>query len=240
MSHQDHLAALRSAAQDRIAKRLFADAADTDSELRALGAEIAQRCGATPVFGPVKGRERSEAKVAGKYEGDWFGLTDVARMTIVAHSSAQLKTVQSAIRMRCVASQGLSLMQDVEVRPQASPCGYSGVKFVIRMSNGQPGEIQANGIGVMYGQLSEATFRDTVAAGPFLKVKNAYRIDGGLGHGLSEIYRKAPASEEGKRAAHLSRAYFDYLRGTPNATTLRTLKPDLATFAGAHPSVFRH
>ena len=239
MSHQDHLAALRSAAQGRIAKRLFADAPNTDAELRALGTEIAQRCGAIPVFGPIKGRERSVVKVAGKFGGDWFGLTDVARMTIVANSSAQLKAVQSAIRTRCVASQGLSVMQDVEVHPQASPCGYSGVKFVIRMSNGQPGEIQANGIGVMYGQLSETVFRETIGGEAFTKAKGAYRIDGGLGHGLYEIYRKAPSSDAGKRAAHLSRAYFDYLRGTSNAMTLRTLKPDLAAFAEAHPAVFR-
>jgi hypothetical protein len=240
MMTTDLLSQIRTKAQDRIARHLFADATGTDAELRALGADIAAQCGAVPLFGPIKQQGRAIEKVRGDYGGDWYELKDAVRMTIVAPTAVQLKKVEALIRSRCAARNGMGIMKFVETTAQDSACGYSGLNFVIRMSNGRPAEIQANIPEVMYGQMSEKLFRDTLGHAKFSQIKGRYWIDGGMGHGLYEIYRVAPASVKGKKAALVSKLYFNYLRGFPNRAVYNELAAEIGAIVKANPSIFHH
>lgn len=236
----EFLSQLRNKAQQGIARRLFADANETDAELRALGTEIASKCGATPIFGPVKEQGRAEQKVQGDYGGDWYDLKDAVRMTIVAPNPISLKQVQGMIRAQCVARNGFSLLKDIEVFAHTSACGYSGLNFVISMSNHRPAEIQANIPEVMYGQMSEKLFRETIGPVKLNEIKGRYRIDGGLGHGLYEIFRVAPTGVKARQAALLSKSYFNYLRGFPNLAVYQTLQRELSAFVKSNANVFHH
>ena len=236
--NKNFLSQLREKAHEGIAKRIFADADNTDAELRKLADMIATKCEAVPVYGPIKQQARAAEKVANDYGGDWYGLKDVVRMTIVAPTLSSLRQVQSLIREECVARNGLSLLKDVEVFANSSPCGYSGMNFVISMSNGRPAEIQANIPEVMYGQLNEKNFRGTVGEEKFNEIKGRYRVEGGLGHGLYEIYRVSPGSVKAKHAALISKQYFDYLRGFPTWTATEELQRELAAIIKANPTIF--
>ncbi len=236
----DLMTELRTKAQDGIANRLFADAAATDASLRSLGSEIAKSCGATPLFGPIKDRGRANEKVQGECGGDWFDLRDAVRMTIIAPDLVALNRVQAEIRRRCRASNGLGILRDVETFGHSSPCGYSGLNFAIAMPNGRPAEIQANIPSVMFGQLSESLFGKLLGGASLAQLKSRFLVDGGLGHGLYEIYRVAPNTVKARQAALLSKSYFNYLRGVPNATLAKTLKLELTAFANANPMIFHH
>jgi hypothetical protein len=72
------------------------------------------------------------------------------------------------------------------------------------------------------------------------EIKGRYRIDGGLGHGLYEIYRVAPASVKARQAALISKSYFNYLRGFPNPMVYQELQRELSAFVKANASVFHH
>jgi len=236
----DFLSEVRAKAQEGIARRLFAEAGESDRQLRELGSAIAEKCGCKAIFGPLKGLERSQGKVQADYGGDWYDLKDVVRMTIVAPNTPNLKAVQTEVRKRCVASEGLGLMKDIELLPAASPCGYSGLNFVVRLKNGRPAEIQANTAQVMYGQMKEDLFRQSIGLNEYSQVKGKYAIDGGLGHIFYELYRVSAASDNGKRAAELSRNYFDYLRGFPNYQVAQEMQKQIGAFKAANMHAFQH
>lgn len=232
----DHLANIRNRAQEGIARRLFADANASDAELRALGTDIATACGGIAVFGAIKEKGRAAFKVGSDYGGDWYQLKDAVRMIIVAPDAGGLKQVQAAIRTRCVPSNKLGIIKDQEALPHTSPCGFSGVNFVITLSNGRPAEIQANIAEVMFGQMSAELFRETLGETRYQELRGRFRIPGGMGHGLYEIYRVAPTSENARKAAALSREYFNYLRG--KLTDVNALQAKLTEVARANPRVF--
>ncbi|MEZ5402630.1 MAG: hypothetical protein R2729_23340 [Bryobacteraceae bacterium] len=117
------------------------DADSTDSELRALGSEIARKCGADAIFGPTKRKDRAEQKVNADFGGDWYALNDAVRMTLVAPDAVILEALQAEVRRRCVASNGLGLARDSENLPQNSPCSFSGLYFVVTLSNRRNAEI---------------------------------------------------------------------------------------------------
>ena len=68
------LSQIRAKAQERIGKRLYNDAAESDTQLRDIGEQIKVKCGCKVAFGPIKGQDRARQKVADDYKGDWFEL----------------------------------------------------------------------------------------------------------------------------------------------------------------------
>jgi hypothetical protein len=229
---------LRAKAQDGIANRMFAEADDTNQLLRTLGKEIADKCGCVPVFAQNKKREgRATEKVAGEYGGDWYELKDVVRMTIVAPNMAQLRVLQREIRTRCVISKGLGLIKDVETHGGIDACGYSGLNFVVRLSNGRPGEIQANIPEVIYAKMKGSSFRRDLGWGLWIRIKFRYMLEGGLGHKLYDIYRKAPTTPAGQAAARISKMYYAYFRGFPNFSLRTQIVQELEAFRKTQPTL---
>jgi hypothetical protein len=235
------LAEIRAKGQEGIARRMFNAAGETDDQLRALGTRIAQATGAKAVFGPLKGRERAGQKVQDDYGGDWLELKDVARMTIVASSPQQLDLVRSTVVSTCIPSNGLGLIKNAETRPEDDPCGYSGMNFVVVLSNRRTGEIQANVAEVIYGKSSEQKFISGVGVAKYAEIKNRYKIRGGLGHTLYEIYRVAPQTTKAQQAASLSRSYYAYLRGRfPTPEGYFALQGAIEAFERQYPGALRH
>jgi hypothetical protein len=242
----DVFADLRQKAQERIKGQLFQDAekkGGTNDLLVALGEDIAQRCGSVLCKGPIKTVESADRKLKKDYresvpEGDWYEMKDLVRITIIAPNPGRLKQVAATIRSRCVASNGMGIVKDSEAFAMTDTCGYSGLNFVVRLTNGRPGEIQANVPEVMYGKMTTLRFLDVLGIKRYYEIRGRFRIDGGLGHGLYEIWRKAPASFNGRKAALTSRLYYNYLRGAPIDRLRQELKRELDPLVKAQPTVF--
>lgn len=82
-------AQIRDKAQERIGKRLYEDAKNSNDELITLGNEIKDFLGCDIAYGPLKAKERALQKVTSDYKGDWFELKDVVRLTIIAKSAGR-------------------------------------------------------------------------------------------------------------------------------------------------------
>jgi hypothetical protein len=120
------------------------------------------------------------------------------------------------------------------------PCGYSGLNFVVRLANERPGEIQVNIPEMIYGKEKEKVAREAVGDALYIGIRNKFRIEGGLGHSLYEIYRVAPAGYIGRLAAQISRSYYAYLRGYPDMRQLSRLKEAVDEIKRKEPSKFLH
>jgi hypothetical protein len=245
---KDVFAELREKAQKRVKDQLYADAGavgGTTDLLRALGDDIAQQCGCTAIYCGAKSDARATEKVQRDYrkyvpEGDWYEMKDVVRMTIVARFPNQLKDVRKMIEKRCVAANSMGIIKAEERFAQTDPCGYSDLNFVVRLTNGRPAEIQANVPEVMYGKMSAKDFQDVLGTAKFNELKGRYRIEGGLGHGLYEIWQKGQASPKGTRAAMISKQYYKYLRGHYHPQVCQELTRELNGIVKANPGIFNH
>lgn len=232
-------------AQDGIRNRLFKEAQQSDELLRSLGAKIANEFGCAIAYGPIKGLDRASQKVNAPtekegYGGDWYQLKDVVRLTIVAPRLPQVKQVGDRVRATCVLGSGMKILKDVETFPSIDPCGYSDLKFVIRLPNERPAEIQVNIPTMIYGKEDEKVSKVVLGAPTFNRLKCMFGVDGGYGHKLYEIYRSAPATNKGKFAAGVSFDYYGYLRGGfHNQTLVQQLKKDLAAVFSMGPPPLR-
>lgn len=238
--NESFLAQIRAKAQQGIANRLFLAATETDSLLRAFGAEIEAKTGATPIYGPLKGREgRATEKVRDDYGGDWYELKDVVRMTFVAPAPYKLLKVRNEIRSGAVARNGLSLVKDVETFANVDTCGYSGLNFVLRLKNGRPAEIQANVPEIMYAKMSQKDFTAYLGAEYYTHLRAKFlELEGGHGHALYELYRVNPAAVAARRAALVSKAYYAYFRSFPNKEKRDYLQFEINGFKKTYPHLF--
>ncbi len=236
---QDFLSQIRAQAQQRIARRMYGQADESERLLQQLGTDIATACGCTAVFGAQKNLGRAQQKVMGEKGGDWYELYDVVRMTILAPNISTLRQVQTMIRTQCTARNGLGIIRDFEQVASQSACGYSGLNFVVRLQNGEAGEIQANLPNVLYGQFKESLFQQVFGVSLFMRIKSSYQVEGGVGHPFYEIYRTGRGTMQGKQAADLSTRYFNYLRGMPNLNVGKALQQEIDTFKQSNRSAFR-
>jgi hypothetical protein len=242
----DVFADLRQKAQDRIKNQLFDDAkkeGGTNDLLVALGDEIAKACECTVSYGPIKTVESAERKLKKDYkeyvpEGDWYEMKDLVRLTIIAPNPGRLEQVGAMIRSRCVAANRMGIVKDQQTFGHTDPCGYSGMNFVVRLTNGRTGEIQANIPEVMYGKMTTLRFLNVLGVAKYFELKSRFQIDGGMGHGLYEIWRRAAASVNGRRAGIISKLYYNYLRGSPNARVRQELKRELVPILRANWVLF--
>ncbi len=234
------LSQLRDKAQQRIKANMFGQLEESDRQLRAIGEEITKKLGCRAIYGKIKSEERMLQKVQGDYKGDWYELKDAVRMTIVAPNQNKLNLVYNEVGRQCRGHRGLGLIKhEMQTREQTA-CGYSGMNSVVRFTNGQPGEIQANVPEMMYGQMSREVFCATIGTHEFWRIKSRFIIEGGLGHVFYEVYRVAPTTENGKWAKRVSILYFDYLRGLPNYQRQRELEIELNAFKKANLHAFMH
>jgi hypothetical protein len=86
--------------------------------------------------------------------------------------------------------------------------------------------------------MTETQFCETVGRTKFFEIKSRYRIEGGRGHGLYEIYRVARETVEGKHAALISKHYFNYLRGFPDEKVYKLLEREINAIVKANPMIF--
>jgi hypothetical protein len=244
---EDVFADLRQNAQDRIKNQLFTDAqkeGGTNDLLMAFAEEIANECGSELAKGPIKTLKSAERKLKDDYtskllpEGDWYEMKDLCRCTIIAPNPVRLKKVGQMIRKRCMASNRMGIIKDAEAIAHIDPCGYSGLNFVVRLTNGRPGEIQANIPEVMYGKMTTLRFLNVLGVKRYYELRGRFRIDGGMGHGLYEIWRKKQAGLNGRRAALISKLYYNYLRGFPHEKVRQELKRELNSIVKANRDFF--
>ncbi len=236
---------VREVAQRRIRDQLLGEAGTTNNLLRTLGMEIAKQCGCTTNFGPIKSEARANEKVYAPtaldgYGGDWYGLKDLVRMTIIAPTLGQVEEVGRVIRDRCAARNRMGIAKDIVVNANADACGYSGLNFVIRLINGRFGEIQVNIPAMIYAKEAEDLSGKLLGKSQFSHIKGWSGVKGGYGHKLYEIYRVAKATDKGRMAAWVSKAYYAYLRlGIPNLSLALALEEDIKAVFSMGPPPLR-
>jgi len=221
-----------------IADRMYKAADDTDEELHDLVGEILSspelvHAGCKTAYAPLKARDTAQDKVTRDYAGDWYDLKDVVRMTIVTPSDRIMKVVQAKVRGLFglgVGRPGLNLIKDIEVIAASDPCGYSGVNFVVRLSNHRPAEIQVNTPVMIYGKEKEKNSKTILGWKQFFEIKCRFMIEGGFGHTLYEMYRDDKAGSRGQMAAYLSSRYYNLLRGGFNFQLARELEGDIKAY----------
>lgn len=108
--------------------------------LNRIGAEISEATGATYAPPPkkaatqqIKGRARVEEKVHGKYEGDYWKITDIVRTTFI------LDTVRQGEEVLTRLADELEVLDEFWNR---MPTGYFDRKVLVRFKDGRIGEIQ--------------------------------------------------------------------------------------------------
>jgi hypothetical protein len=101
---------------------------------------------------------------------------------------------------------------------------------------GRMGEIQVNTIAMIYGKMSQSSFVAKAGLGrtKYLECLAQFGVEGGAGHSLYEIYRKAKKSPEGLAAAELSRRYYKRLRGQDARPWEGALKKEVAPHCKGH------
>lgn len=90
------------------------------------------------VLGPMKTRDRSEKKVKGEMDGNWGGLTDISRHTIVAAHHGHLPGLVDTARQHMEAA-GFKLSH---VKHQTTDTGYRGTLTNWQHPNGHHMELQ--------------------------------------------------------------------------------------------------
>lgn len=257
IKNKDLLGAIKDKAQGMIKKNMFKTASTAKDDLDAFGEAVRMDLPSVIyVPGPLKTEESATRKLTSDYEGDWYGLKDIARCSLIVPSLEDCKTtVMSYIKSywhpgktwtevkedgrKIVHSYGYNVIDTKETKPSSNACGYSGFTAFVRTSAGYPAEIQINVPEILFAKMKPRSLRDIIGAQPYLAMRMKFQVDGGLGHGLYEIWRERPASPEGKEAAAISCEYYEYFRKPPNFHAREKLLPRLYRMRQSHAQYFR-
>lgn len=230
---------IKTKAQKKIHDDVFRDAEASKAEIEAVGEVIAKKYGGFISRAPLKSEERAGVKVASDYEGDWHGIKDLARMTLIVPTMNDCRCVLMDIGKEFTAAKKRGVIQIKEVSPDADPCGYSSITVFVRTSNGRAAEIQINMPTIIYAKQSEESVKRSIGDRNYLNIKMKYNLQGGLGHLFYEIYRvKGPDWE---LAAELSKKYYAFFRSmVPNIAERQALESGVAALRARHPALFTH
>lgn len=99
------------------------------------------KLGKSVIFGRMKGVERAKEKVVGEQGGDWRGLTDVSRATVVGEHHADLHDLIARTR-KVLTGEGFQLVFVRDYYQRPSPAGYRGALTKWRHPNGHVCEVQ--------------------------------------------------------------------------------------------------
>jgi hypothetical protein len=176
-----------------------------------LGAAIATLSAAnhwnSDVPPTAKGQPRAQAKVTEKYEGDWMGIKDMSRVTIVIENRSLVETVLTKVKNYFNPGNGWGYVETKYPKGDDDPCGYSDWKIIVTRK-GYKAEIQINTKAMIYAK-SMSSFKK-VCPNDWEKMKTKYALPGGLGHQLFVIWRQNKAANG--HIAKISTRYYDYFR----------------------------
>lgn len=235
------LTGVRSEAQSRIKKGMFDDASESKAEIEMVGAAIAGRYGGSIAQAPLKSEERASYKVAWDYDGDWYGIKDLARMSIVVPKQSQCVAVMNDLRREFSAAKGRGFVQEKIVTPESNPCGYSGMTGFVRTTNGRVAEVQINIPEIIYAKSSARTVRRILGGDAYERIVATTRMPGGLGHAFYEIWREPRNPADRDLAAKVSRRYYAYFRSSSRSEAERQwLLDNIEALKGRQPGAFAH
>jgi len=158
--------------------------------------------------------------------------------TIRQHLRAEKFHAEAPPKFKQAAGTGLLLLKDQETTAANDPCGYSMWNFAVRMKNERPAEIQVNTKQLLYGKMTAYNFIRCIGFKEYLRLKSFFRIDGGRGHALYEIYRKDKKGAKGLEAAQISTEYYAYIRTTPpNSIVAKAWEVKFKDYATRVPAV---
>ena len=222
---------VRFAARDRIKRDSYADAEVSKQEIDAFGKMVAIRYRGWYSGAPLKSEGRAAQKVDLDYNMDWHQIKDIARATIIAPSAIVCQAILMEIEQHLSVRKagGLGVVQVKNVTADQDPCGYSSTTVFVRTSTGRAAEIQINVREILYAKQSEQSVTRVIGPGEYNSIKSKYRLEGGMGHRLYEIYRVAPGAHTTPKVQDVSKAYYAYFRkGHYDQMECDRIKRDLA------------
>lgn len=132
---------------DKLSAQAAKDKAEYDEILKAA----AEQPKSSPLLAPLKGKERAQEKVDGKYGGDWNRLQDVVRGSLIVDDLSSMPDTMAALR-RNAEAKGWKI-KSFENRFNTPPppwdtgptsAGYRDSSLVLVSPNGINAEVQIN------------------------------------------------------------------------------------------------
>ena len=119
------------------AKVVRGDTQPLEAFLKEQDEETAKK-GPLIVIGPMKSKERAQAKIDGQFGGDWSKAVDLVRASVAVDSMDQVKDVMSKLR-----ASGLKLARLPKDRfAEPTEAGYRDLSLNVEYPDGHVGELQ--------------------------------------------------------------------------------------------------
>jgi len=199
--------------QEFIRDRSFKQAEAAKQELDTFGQEVAEEFGGRVSSAPIKSYERASEKVRSDYTDDWFGIKDLARLSIVLPDLSEVPAVVERISSHFNVRNGYDRKPEVkEVSADTDPLGFSGTTVFVDTKAALRGEIQINSDAVIYAKVGEKS-RAFLGDDLYNMIESTSGVPGGQGHLIYEVWRAPEADDTTKRHVQLvSKEYYAYFR----------------------------
>lgn len=127
--------------------KAYEGAAASKPEFDSAMNEIATATGTSAILPDLKGRARSEEKIANDYGGDATRIKDLLRGTIQADTLAEARSAIESLQKKFDVVEIKDALDPAKPSPYTG--GYRDAKLIVRTSNGTLAEIQVNLSGMM-------------------------------------------------------------------------------------------
>lgn len=195
---------------ERQTERIMTRAKVAGPEVDNLTKGIAKKNGAITTPINFKSKESIERKANSDYNGNVNRVTDSVRTTIISPDEnisaivSDLKANKNVISVR-------------QQKAETDPLGYSGNLLLYQTRSGLTSEIQVNSPEMIYAKELEKDSRLVLGDDVFNKIKNKFKVPGGLGHAYYEEYRVLSVTDPGteprrKELEVLSKKYYNIFR----------------------------
>jgi hypothetical protein len=148
-------------------------------------------------------------------------MRDICRGTIVCLNNDLYLNMGAQVRSYIFVLQnhhGWGKTLDIKFHNEGDKgsCGYSDMNVTLQLPTSQKAELQINVKSILYGKMGKAAFqREVIASAPdsYESLRNTYKVPGGCGHILYEMYKEAVGVEAKASIEEVSRKYYNLMRG---------------------------
>jgi hypothetical protein len=152
-------------------------------------------------------------------------MRDICRGTIVCLNNEVYANMAAQVRSYIFVLQnrhgwGKTLEMKLHNEADSGSCGYSDMNVTLQLPTSQKAELQINVKSILYGKMGKVAFqREVIAANPdsYESLRNTYKVPGGCGHILYEMYKETVRVDAKASIEKVSRNYYNLMRGQGDA-----------------------
>jgi hypothetical protein len=188
---------------------MYEQAPAAKAEIDAAAQSVADQCGGAVSKAPLKSKDRALQKIMLEYDGNASKIKDLARNTIVVPAGQEMAALEALKKTLGPKIQSIKI-----VKPEDSPCGFSGMNVSVKTASGLLAEIQINNPEMIYANMPKDVAKSILSKDAYDKLASDPNLpEGGLGHKFYEQWRTSPpGSPEATQAANQSKEYLSKFR----------------------------